>query len=141
MYSLLTNLLMRMTRAAFVLLALLAFFGVTAAQVAEVEVREETVLKGMSAQDVIKRFGEPDDKKKFSEGRESWLYGRSFVFISKGQVSAWSDAGDFLERQNLAQVQANPQKSGSNTAEWVNDWTPNSKERAEQDAISEMVSE
>ncbi|HQH28414.1 MAG TPA: hypothetical protein PLP17_13535, partial [Oligoflexia bacterium] len=66
---------------------------------------------------------------------------RSFVFISKGQVSAWSDAGDFLERQNLAQVQANPQKSGSNTAEWVNDWTPNSKERAEQDAISEMVSE
>jgi hypothetical protein len=97
-------------------------------------------LKNLSVEEIGKRLGPPDQKRASANGRESWVYGKSIVFFSEGKVTAWSDAGEFTERKNLAQIQASSEKEEENLSQiWINPWTPNSMEHAQDEVLEEIT--
>jgi hypothetical protein len=97
-------------------------------------------LKNLSVEEIIKRFGPPDQKRASPNGRESWVYGKSIIFFSEGKVTAWSDAGEFAERKNLAQIQAPPEKDEKDLSQvWINPWTPNSMEHAQDEVLQDIT--
>ena len=80
-------------------------------------------LKGMSATEVENLFGEPDERRASKEGKETWLYGNSVILFRSGSVTAWSDAGEMSQRQNLASLKANQDARGARYR-WKNSWEP-----------------
>ena len=97
-------------------------------------------LKDLSVEEVLKQFGPPDEKKQHSNDRESWFYGRSMIFFNQGKVSAWSNAGEISSRKNLAQIQAPAEEASPKRAEnWLNDWTPNTAHRAQDEVLEELT--
>ena len=96
------------------------------AQTPEAPPNDTGDLKNSTVEAILEKFGLPDQKRVESKERESWYYGRSINIFSSGRVVGWSDAGELLERKNLAQVEKKPeseQPAGPVDA-WENAWTP-----------------
>lgn len=82
---------------------------------------------GLHAEEIVKRFGEPDRKREDSSFQTaSWYYGESVIFFSQNRVTAWSDIGEFENREQLQRFRlAGPPTSDHFEDQgWINAWTP-----------------
>lgn len=123
---------MRVIKAGAAALLITLFSGVMAASQEPVE-----SLRGISADEAVSRFGEPDSKRETSPGHETWIYGKSLLIFADGKVLAWSDSGTLSSRENLASIKAAEKKEETDKkAGWPNAWTPQ-----EQPAVGDELDE
>lgn len=92
---------------------------------ASVAVKPSLAIKGLTTDQIAKRYGTPDSKTG-DPTRQSWKYGSSSIYFSDDRVAGWSDAGELRERESLQSIKA--EKKDAEEApfikEWVNPWTP-----------------
>lgn len=101
-----------------VLAALCVPFAASAQNTATVQ------LQGMKAEEVERRFGQPDQRRASDSARETWTYGKSVLLFRNGVVSAWSDAGELSRLLNLAKVRTTDSRGKQERDLWKNPWTP-----------------
>jgi len=108
---------------------------------------EEEVIHleaGLESEEVIERFGAPDQKDNPSKpGSESWHYGSSVIFFTEGKVAAWSIVGNSLSLRQKMQVRRKKLQSGKRSfAEqgWRNAWQRYQQVVAD-DVLEEIVPE
>ena len=93
-----------------------------------VTVKPPIAIKGLTAEQIAHRYGEPDSKSgDAAAGRQSWKFGNSVIFFSDDRVAGWSDAGELRERESLQSIRAEKKPDAGDTPfekDWENPWTP-----------------
>ena len=92
---------------------------------AAVSVKPPIAIKGLTTEQIAKRYGAPDSKSGDAV-RQSWKYGSSSIFFADDRVAGWSDAGELRERESLQSIKAEKRdpEEAPFTKDWVNPWTP-----------------
>lgn len=100
---------------------------------------ELSLRSGIESQEVLDRFGEPDRRVASpGEGRESWYFGNSIIFMSDQKVTAWTDAGDLIEHQTYKSLAPEEHAKDFKLQGWTTAWEQNSSVSEEQ-IIDEIV--
>lgn len=99
-----------------------------------------TSFYGLTTGQVKTRFGDPDEVRNKPSGSTEWSYGRSVIFFSNDKVTAWSDAGELVQREKMALLKSDRSKRDDTLSEeWVNPWTPPKRGVARSAGIDEMI--
>lgn len=100
---------------------------------------ELNLRSGTESQEVLERFGEPDRRVTSpGEGRESWYFGNSIIFMSDEKVTAWTDAGDLVEHQTYKSLAPEGHVKDFKLQGWTTAWEQKSSVSEEQ-IIDEIV--
>lgn len=103
------------------------------------------ISSGMSDAELVDAYGQPSRKleDKVSE-QSTWYYGETVIFLSKGRVTAWSNASS--RRNALASLGPGASRTSAasatemRTARWDNAWTPPELD-ADTHTADEIISE
>ena len=82
---------------------------------------EVKLLSGLTENELIEIFGEPDERVT-SNAQNVWRYGESRLFLSAGKLIAWTNQDDVLKRARLRGYAGMPGERGFKDPQWRNSW-------------------